>query len=146
MLGQVIGITTAKYSGLTNSGATIEGIGFAIPMDDVYDMLEDLRQHGYITGAYLGVLVSDVDPDVAAAYGLPVGTLVREVIAGSCAQVGGIRVSDIIVNVGGYEVKNLNDLSRALRKFDAGDEITVTVHRSGELVQLSLVLDEKPQS
>ena len=46
----------------------------------------------------------------------------------------------------GYEVKNLNDLSRALRKFDAGDEITVTVHRSGELVQLSLVLDEKPQS
>lgn len=146
MLGQVIGITTAKYSGLTDSGATIEGIGFAIPMDDVYDMLEDLRQYGYITGAYLGVSVSDVDPDVAAAYGLPMGTLVRKVVDGSCAQLGGIQASDIIVNLGGYEVKNINDLSRALRKFKAGDEVTVTVHRSGNLVQLTLVLDEKPQS
>ena len=144
MLGQVIGITTAKYSGLTESGATIEGIGFAIPMDDVYGMLDDLRQYGYITGAYLGVSVSDVDPTVAEAYGLPVGTLVREVVAGSCAMNGGIKVSDIIVNLGGHEIKNINDLSRALRKFKAGDEITVTVHRSGELVQLTLVLDEKP--
>jgi S1-C subfamily serine protease len=146
MLGQVIGITTAKYSGLTGSGATIEGIGFAIPMDDVYDMLEDLRQYGYITGAYLGVSVSDVDPDVAGAYGLPMGTLVRDVVDGSCAQLGGIQVSDIIVNLGGYEVKNLNDLSRALRKFKSGDEVTVTVHRGGNLVQLTLVLDEKPKS
>ena len=146
MLGQVIGITTAKYSGLTDSGATIEGIGFAIPMDDVYGMLEDLRQYGYITGAYLGVSVSDVDPTVAEVYGLPLGTLVRDVVEGGCADKGGIKVSDIIVNLGGYEIKNINDLSRALRKFKAGDEITATVHRGGTLVQLALVLDEKPQS
>ena len=146
MLGQVIGITTAKYSGLTDSGATIEGIGFAIPMDDVYGMLEDLRQYGYITGAYLGVSVSDVDPNVADIYGLPMGTLVREVVEGSSAHKGGVKVSDIIVNLGGYEIKNINDLSRALRKFKAGDEITVTVHRSGALVQLTLVLDEKPHN
>ena len=146
MLGQVIGITTAKYSGTTESGATIEGIGFAIPMDDVYDMLEDLRQYGYITGAYLGVSVSDVDPTVAEAYGLPVGVLVRDVVTGSCAMNGGIEVSDIIVNLGGYEIENINELSRALRKFKAGDEITVTVHRSGALIQLTLVLDEKPVS
>lgn len=144
MLGQVIGITTAKYSGTTDSGATIEGIGFAIPMDDVYDMLEDLRLYGYITGAYLGVAVSDVDQTVAEAYGLPLGTLVREVVDGSAAQKGGIQVSDIIVNLGGHEITNLNDLSRALRKFKAGDEISVTVHRGGELVQLTLILDEKP--
>ena len=146
MLGQVIGITTAKYSGLTNSGATIEGLGFAIPMDDVYGMLEDLRQYGYITGAYLGVSVSEVDPTVAEAYGLPYGTLVRSVVEGGCADKGGIKAKDIIVNLGGYEIKNINDLSRVLRKFKAGDEITVTVHRSGALVQLTLVLDEKPQS
>ena len=144
MKGQVIGITTAKYSGLTDSGATIEGIGFAIPMDDVIDMLEDLRLYGYITGAYLGVSVSDVDTTVAEAYGLPVGVLVREVTDGSCAMRGGVAVSDIIVNLGGYEVKNINDLSRALRKFKAGDEVTVTVHRSGQLIQLTLTLDEKP--
>ena len=145
MLGQVIGITTAKYSGTTSSGASIEGIGFAIPMDDVYDMLEDLRQFGYITGAYLGVSVSDVDQSVANAYGLPMGTLVRQVVEGSCAHKGGIRAKDIIVNLGGYEIKNINDLSRVLRKFKAGEEITVTVHRSGELIQLTLVLDAKPQ-
>lgn len=144
MKGQVIGITTAKYSGLTNSGATIEGIGFAIPMDDVYDMLEDLRQYGYVTGAYLGVSVSNVDEQVAELYGLPLGALIRGVTDGSCAQKGGIQVSDIIVNLGGYEVKNINELGRALRKFKAGDEITVTVHRSGQLVQLTLTLDEKP--
>ena len=146
MLGQVVGITSAKYSGLTESGATIEGIGFAIPMDDVYDMLEDLRLYGYITGAYLGVSISDVDPTIAEAYGLPMGTLVRDVVTGSCAHKGGIQPSDIIVNLGGHEIKNINDLSRALRKFEAGDEITATVHRNGQLVQLTLVLDEKPRT
>ena len=146
MLGQVVGITSAKYSGMTSSGATIEGIGFAIPMDDVALMLEDLRLYGYITGAYLGVSVSDVDPTVAGAYGLPMGTLIRDVIPGSCAQKGGIQVSDILVNLGGYEIENINDLSRALRKFRAGDEITATVHRNGQLVQLTLVLDEKPRT
>lgn len=146
MLGQVVGITTAKYSGMTESGATIEGIGFAIPMDDVYDMLEDLRLYGYITGAYLGVSISDVDPTIAEAYGLPMGTLVRSVVTGSCAHEGGIQASDIIVNLGGHEIKNINDLSRALRKFKAGEEITVTVHRNGQLVQLTLVLDEKPRT
>lgn len=144
MKGQVIGITTAKYSGLTNSGATIEGIGFAIPMDDVYDMLEDLRQYGRITGAYLGVSVSDVNTEVADLYGLPLGALVRDVVTGGCAQAGGVEVSDIIVNLGGYEVKNINELGRVLRKFEAGDEVTVTVYRSGQLVQLTLTLDEKP--
>ena len=146
MKGEVIGITTAKYSGSSNSGASIEGIGFAIPMDDVYGMLEDLRLYGYITGAYLGVSISDVDPTIAEAYGLPVGTLVRSVVAGSCADKGGIQPSDIIVNLGGHEIKNINDLSRVLRKFKAGDEITATVHRNGQLVQLMLTLDEKPKT
>ena len=145
MKGEVIGITTAKYSGTTDSGATIEGIGFAIPMDDVVGMLEDLRQYGYITGAYLGVSVSNVDPTTAQMYGLPMGALVRGVVKGSCAQKGGIQARDILVNLGGYEIENLNDLSRALRKFKAGDTVSVTVYRGGSQVQLSLVLDEKPQ-
>lgn len=145
MKGEVIGITSAKYSGTTTSGATIEGIGFAIPMDDVTGMLEDLRVHGYITGAYLGVGVSNVDTTVAQLYGLPMGALVQKVTAGSCAQKGGIQVQDIIINLGGYDVENLNDLTRALRKFEAGEQITVTVYRNGEQVQLYLTLDEKPR-
>ncbi len=146
MNGEVVGITSAKYSGLTSSGATIEGIGFAIPMDDVYDMLDDLRQYGYITGGYLGVSVSDVDMQTAELYGLPFGALVHSVEPNSCAAKAGMKKQDIITNVGGYKVENLNDLSRALRKFDAGDEITITVYRSGGDVVLNVTLDAKPTS
>jgi serine protease Do len=146
MNGEVIGITSAKYSGLTSSGATIEGIGFAIPMDDVYDMLDDLRQYGYITGGYLGVSVSDVDMQTAELYGIPYGALVHSVDSKGCAAKAGMKKQDIITNVGGYKVSNLNDLSRALRKFDAGDEITITVYRNGGDVILNVTLDAKPAS
>ena len=148
MKGEVIGITTAKYSGTTTSGATIEGIGFAIPMDDVKDMLADLREFGYITGAYLGVNVSNVDENAAKLYGLPLGVLVQEVFSGTCAEKGGIRPQDIIVDLGGYKISNLNDLTRVLRRFKAGDEISATVYRhseGGEKI-LKLVLDEKPKA
>ena len=101
--GEVIGITTAKYSGTTSSGASIEGISFAIPMDDVAGMISDLREHGYVTGAYLGVSVSDVNSS-AQAYGVPAGAYVREVVPGYCAAAAGLRVGDIIVELGGYEV------------------------------------------
>ena len=145
MKGEVIGITSAKYSGTTNSGATIEGIGFAIPTDDVMGMLEDLRNHGYITGGYLGISASDVDPEASQMYGLPSGALVRDVTADSCADKAGIKAQDIITNIGGYEVKSLNDLSRALNKLKAGETVTVTVYRSGKEQMLSVVLDERPK-
>lgn len=148
MKGEVIGITTAKFSGTTESGATIEGIGFAIPMDDVVGMLDDLMEKGYISGAYLGVMVVDVTQATSQAYGIPLGALVTEVDAGFCAQKAGIRAQDVIVNVGGYEVNCLSDLSRALRKFEAGDSITVTVFRisAGGEVTVTLTLDEKPNT
>lgn len=145
MKGEVIGITTAKYSGMTNSGATIEGIGFAIPIDDVIGMLEDLRLYGYVKTAYLGVSVSNVDKTVFQLYGLPEGVLVHEVTKGSAAQKGGVKAKDIITNLGGYDIKNMNDLTRALRQFEAGQTVTVTVYRNGNNVQLTLTLDEKPK-
>ena len=147
MKGEVVGITTAKYSGTTSSGASIEGIGFAIPVDDVLGMLDDLKVYGYVTGAYLGVTVSDVPADDAQMYGLPMGVLVHNVTSGSCAHKAGIRAQDIIVDLGGYEIENMNDLTRALRKFKAGDTITVTVYRhsSGGEKVMSITLDEKPQ-
>ena len=102
-LGEVIGINTAKYSGTTGSGASIEGISFAIPMDDVIGMLEDLRDFGYIKGASMGVMVTDVDADSADKYNLPLGVYIQEVVAGSAAQKAGIRAKDIIIELGGYE-------------------------------------------
>lgn len=145
MYGQVVGITTAKYSGESASGATIEGIGFAIPIDDVAGMLEDLQKYGYITGAYLGVMVRDVD-SYGQSYGLPSGAYVVEVTQGYAAEKAGIKAGDIIVNIGGYDVDAMSDISRVLRKFKAGDTTTITVYRNGREVNLSITLDEKPQS
>ena len=144
MKGEVVGITTAKYSGLSNSGASIEGIGFAIPMDDVIGMLEDLRDYGYVTGGYLGLEVSNMDETDAKLYGLPMGALVYKVTPGSCAAKGGIMAQDILVELGGYDIENVNDLTRALRKFDGGDSVTAVVYRGGSEVVLTLILDSKP--
>ena len=143
MKGEVIGITTAKYSGTTNSGASIEGIGFAIPLDDVINKITDLRDVGYITGAYLGVMVQDADPSLSY-YGIPMGAFVREVTPGSCAQAAGILAKDIIVAVGDREIGGLNDLSRAMQTFQAGDVTTITVWRGGQKLQLEITLDAKP--
>ena len=145
MYGRVVGITTAKYSGTTGSGASIEGIGFAIPIDDVFDILDDLKTYGYVTGGYLGVTVSDTDAAAASMFNLPVGAYIHEVTPGSCAEKGGILPKDIILDFGGYEIGGLNDLTRALRKFKAGDKVIVTIFRSGAEKQLMLILDEKPR-
>ena len=143
MNGKVVGITTAKYSGNSESGATIEGLGFAIPMDDVVGILADLKEFGYVTGAYLGVYVRDVDAS-AQSYGLPAGVYIEETISGYCAQKAGIRAGDIIVNLGGYEVDSVTTLTRVLRRFEAGNSVSVTVYRAGKQEYLTVVLDEKP--
>ena len=145
MYGQVIGITTAKYSGTTNSGASIEGIGFAIPIDDVAAMFTDLIDYGYVTGAYLGVSVENVDEEAASRYGLPTGAYVAKVEEGHAAEKAGIQVKDIITDVGGHSVSNITDLTRALRSFKAGDTTTVTVNRGGKQLTLEITLDERPQ-
>ncbi len=144
--GEVVGITTAKYSGMSSSGASIEGIGFALPIDDVIGMLQDLRQYGYITGAYMGIMVQDVDPDAAEMYGFPVGAYVRETTPGYAAQKAGLRAKDIITNVGGYDITCMSDLTRVLRNFKAGDETTVVVWRGGKWLVLNIVFDEKPHN
>lgn len=143
--GEVIGITTAKYSGTTNSGASIEGISFAIPIDDVIGMLDDLKEFGYIRSAYLGVMVRQMDPDVAAAYGLPMGVYVEDVTAGNCAAKAGVRAKDIIIDLGGYEIETMNDLSRALRAYNGGETVTITVWRGGREVIMNITLDAKTQ-
>ena len=146
MKGEVIGITTAKYSGSTGSGASIEGIGFAIPIADVMSMTEDLIANGYRTNqAYLGVSVRDLPADTAEMYSLPTGSYILEVTEGSCAQAAGIQPKDIIIAVGEYPVEGNSTLQAALRKFRAGDTTTVTVFRGGQELQLPITFDERPQ-
>ena len=144
MRGEVVGITTAKFSGNSSSGASIEGIGFAIPIDDVTGMIEDLQKYGYVTGAYLGVMVTDVDAS-AQYYGIPAGACVESTTEGMAAHRAGIQSKDIITEVGGYKVASVSDLTRVLRKFNAGDTVSVVVYRSGQNKTLSVTLDEKPR-
>lgn len=141
--GQVVGITTSKFSGYSSSGVSIEGMGFAIPMDDVVQMIEDLCEYGYITGAYLGVYVRDVDTYVQQ-YGLPAGAYVDEAMEGLAADKGGIKAGDVIIKLEGNKISSVADLTLALRRFNAGDEVSVTVWRNGKEVRLSVVLEEKP--
>ena len=145
MRGEVVGITSAKYSGTTGSGASIEGIGFAIPIDDVMDIVEDLVHLGYVSGAYLGITLQEMDPEEAARYNLPVGPYVVNVVEGGSADRAGIQPKDIIIQIGEYKVTNYNELARALRHFEAGDETTITYVRSGATKEAKITLDERPK-
>ena len=144
--GEVVGITTAKYSGTTGSGASIEGIGFAIPIDDVKGIISDLIDYGYVTGAYLGVTVQDTDSASASAFGLPTGAYVTRVEPGSAAANAGIQPKDMIIQLGDTKITGITTLTRALRNFKAGDTTTITIIRSGNQMELAITLDEKPQA
>ena len=145
MKGEVIGITTAKYSGTSSSGASIEGIGFAIPIDDLKRNLEELQTKGYISSAYLGIMGMDVDPDAVKNYGIPSGAYVDSVEAGSPAAQSGIQAKDIITALGSQKITSFSDLARILRSFSPGDETTVTVYRGGKELTLDITLGEKPR-
>ncbi len=145
MQGEVIGITTAKMTGTSGSGANIEGLGFAIPIDDVKDMITQLIENGYVKSSYMGVVVRDMDPEVADTYGFPAGVYVDSVEEGGPADQAGIRAKDIIVNVGGYDTASMAELTKVLRKFEPGQTTSVTVYRSGAEVHLEITLAEKLQ-
>ncbi len=145
MNGNVIGITTAKYSGSTASGASIEGIGFAIPINDVLRVVYDLQQYGRVVGrAYLGVTVQELDATVAATYNLPCGPQIVTVEPGSCAEKAGMQPSDIIIEFDGREIGSYTDLASALSKRRAGDTVTMKIYRAGARLDLTLTLDERP--
>ena len=144
--GQVVGITTAKYSGSSSSGATIEGIGFAIPIDDVLSMIDDFKNYGYLKNqAYLGVTVRSLDSATGAIYSLPSGSYVETVEEGGSADRAGVQPKDIIIAIGDYTVDGNSTLTTALRRFSAGDTTTITVYRAGQEVTLEITFDEKPQ-
>ena len=146
MDGNVIGVTSAKYSGSTSTGTTIEGLGFAIPINEALRVAYDLVEYGYVKGAYLGISLRDLDSNTASYYSLPVGPRVESVTEGSCAETAGVQVGDIIIGFNGVDVESYNDLAGQLKKVNAGDTVEMVVYRSGEEVTLTVTLDEKPQT
>ena len=145
MYGEVIGITTAKYSGTTGSGASIEGIGFAIPIDDVEPLISDLIDYGYVTGAYMAVTVQDMDSKSADMFSLPTGAYIVSTEPGGAADRAGIQAKDIVIGIDSHAVSNVTELTRALRNYKAGDTATVKLIRSGREMTLEIVFDERPQ-
>lgn len=146
MAGNVIGITSAKISGITGSGASIEGVGFAIPINEALRVVYDLQEYGYVRGrAFLGVTVKELDAATADTYGLPVGPIVQSVVADSCADKAGIAVKDIILAFNGRTVQTYTQLMSALNKCSAGDEVTLHIYRAGAELDVTLTLDERPE-
>lgn len=144
MYGDVVAIASAKYSGRTASGAYIEGLSFAIPIDDVKDILRDLGAYGYVTGKpWLGLGLRDLDPSLSQVYGIPEGVLVLSVELGSCAEKAGLREGDLITGFGGKPIRNTEDLHSILRSYRAGDRAELSLYRLGDTRTLTLTLDEK---
>ena len=145
MNGNIIGVTTAKVSGTTETGVTIEGLGFAIPINDVLRVVYDLQQYGRVRGrAYLGVTLQNLDAEVAEIYGLPSGPQVVTVTEGSCSEKAGLQPHDIILEFDGREINAYSDLVSALSKHRAGDTVKLKLYRAGAEIEVTLTLDERP--
>lgn len=143
--GQVVGIVSAKLSSSSSSEASVEGLGFAIPINDVKDMVTSIMENGYVTGKpNVGILMSDVD-ESAQRYGVPAGSEVLAILDGSCAQTAGLQVGDIITAAGDTTVSSSDALKSAIKDCKAGDSVTFTVYRSGETLTINVVLDEDNQ-
>ena len=141
--GNVVGIVSAKYT-QSSSGVSAEGLGFAIPINDVKDILSDLIEHGYVTGKpYMGVQVSSV-PEYAQRYGISAGAYVESIADGSCAQKAGLATGDIIIAIDDTAIDSSTALTAALStNYKAGDTATLTVLRGTETKTLSITFDEK---
>ena len=140
--GQVIGINSSKMSA-SYAQTSIEGIGFAIPSNDVARIIDDFMEYGYVTGKpQLGISCQDVTDTIAKMYNLPVGVYVTDVTKDSAAEKAGLTKGDIITEFEGKEIKTYDELNAEKNKHEAGDEIELTFIRNGEEQKVKIVLDE----
>lgn len=140
--GEVIGINSSKYS-----DTDVEGIGFAIPINDAKLIFEDLITKKQVSGenaAYLGVQVEDVTAVISESYNMPLGVFVKEVYRGTAADQYGIKAGDIITRIDGRETQSSEALLRRLSYYEAGTQVEIVVERPSqngyEEVVLSVVL------
>ena len=141
--GEVIGIVSAKYSsGSNSSSASVEGLGFAIPMDDVANMVSDLVKNGYVTGKpIMGISVADVDESVTS-YGVPQGAIIRVVTPDLCGAKAGLQAGDIVTKIDNTDVTSASDLTSAIGNYKPGDKVTLSIFRSGETKTVEVTLEE----
>lgn len=142
--GQAVGIVSAKLSGSNGSSASVEGLGFAIPVNDVRDMVSSIIQNGYVTGKpNLGIIMGAGNPFVPVQNGKAAGCKVLAVLDGSCAAQSGLQTGDEIIGWNGLEITSGSELENAIRDSKAGDTVTVSVIRDGQTIPLQVKLDEE---
>ena len=138
--GQVIGITSSKIV-----SSSVDGVGFAIPIDDAMPILEELMTTGKVknTVPKIGITGTPITAAVKRYYSLPVdsGVLVASVEAGSAAEKAGIAEGDVIVAADGEEVSDMDALIKIKNKHKAGETMTLTIARSSGNTDVELVLD-----
>ncbi len=146
MYGEVIGITNAKYStGNTMSAASIDNIGFAIPVNSIRDIVESIIEKGYVSKPYIGITVSPVSEE-SQSYGLPKGAAVKSVLPDSPAEEGGLLVSDIVTEANGITITSSDELVDLVGDLEIGDTLNLKVYRQGETLELTITIGENRQS
>jgi serine protease Do len=137
--GEVIGIVTAKLI-----GADIEGMGYALPINDVKHLLSDILETGSVRRTYLGIEPEDVSEFIKNLFNLPsTGVLVSEVLSDSPAEESGLKRGDLIVQFGSRRVASTDDLIAALDNSRPADEITLEIYREGKRMNVRVVLGSR---
>ena len=145
--GQVIGINSAKMSSTYSGEATVEGIGFAIPMSEAKSIVDDLINYGYVTGRpQLGISCQDVTEAVSQAYNIPVGAYIFSVTAGGAADQAGLQPGDVITGLQDQTISTTEELNAVKNQYKAGDTITLTYVRAGETKKVDVTLAEVQQT
>ena len=143
--GEVVGIVSAKYSSYSNN--SVEGLGFAIPINDVFAMIQDIMTNGYITNKpYLGITGGSMTEQMAAQYRYDIkeGVFVYSVEEGKAAQKAGLQMGDVITKVDDHDIRTMEDLTAVKKQYAAGDTSTLTVYRGGQSITMELTWDAVP--
>ncbi|MFO1390977.1 MAG: DegQ family serine endoprotease [Agitococcus sp.] len=140
--GEVVGINSQIYS---RSGGYM-GLAFAIPIDVAMDVVEQLKDKGKVSRGYLGVVIQDINRDLAEAYGLekPAGALVAKVLPDTPAQKAGIKEGDIILSFNNQDIDLSSELPQMIGRTKVGKKVPLTVLREGKKVELQFDVASLP--
>ena len=135
--GQVIGINTLKLS-----GNSIEGMGFAIPISSAKTIIDQLIEFQTVKRPYIGIAGIDIDEQTSKYYNIPIGVYIQSVEENSPAQAAGLKIGDVITKINDTSVSTVDALNKVKNNCKIGDTISLTIMRSQEEKQISLVLTE----
>lgn len=135
MYGEVIGITNAKYSNNGAAEATIESIGFAIPINSVRNLIVSIIEKGYVDKPFIGVYAETVDPRTNK-YDADEGIGIHDIMDDSPAERAGIKAGDVIIKIDGKKVTDVSDLKTNINRAGIGGQLTLTILRDGKEIEI----------